>query len=180
MASLGRRAEAHLTVLDLGVPERKARDYWPNLRDGEFERTSPSDSYYNCIAWAMNDRRRWWEPSGNPEHYWPARAPRDYSREAFMAAFKTRHFVPCDDGTLEPGWEKIAIYWREGADPEAGFQHVARQLPDGRWSSKLGKARDIAHVSIDALSGDFYGEVAFYMRRPRSAARGRPPTPEQH
>lgn len=161
-------------MLDVGIPERRAKALWPNLRLGEFEETSLKDAYYNCIAWAMHDKQRWWEPSGNPEHYWPKNARLDYSLEAFVEAFQTRHFVSCESGEWEVGWEKIAIYWRDGGDPDAGFQHVSRQLADGRWSSKLGKAKDIAHLSVDAVSGGSYGEVAHYMRRPRAEPKAVP------
>lgn len=175
MAPVGGAQEAHLNpVLDVGIPERKAKTQWPNLREGEFEETSLFDAFYNCIAWAMHDKQRWWEPSGLPEHYWPKNARRDWTVEAFHEAFGTRHFVPCDDGELEDGYEKLAIYWRPGTGAEDGFQHVARQLEDGRWTSKLGKAKDIAHPALDSLSGDFYGEVAYYMRRPRAKPKALP------
>jgi len=158
-------------VLDLGVPERKSRSQWPNLRVGQFESTSEADPYYNCVAWAMRDKRQWWEPSGWPEHYWPNKATPDYSLQAYTEAFETRHYIVCDDGEAEPGYEKIAIYWN--AD---GFRHVARQLADGQWTSKLGEAKDIAHPSLDDLTGDYYGEPVRFMRRPRAQgqAQARP------
>lgn len=69
----------------------------------------------------------------------------------------------CDDGQPEPGVEKLAIYVDDNDVP----QHVARQLPDGNWTSKLGKGEDIQHNSLDSLEGDLYGKVAiFMMRRP--------------
>jgi hypothetical protein len=40
-------------------------------------------------------------------------------------------------------------------------------MPDGNWTSKLGKGEDIQHDSLDGLEGDLYGKVAiFMMRRP--------------
>jgi hypothetical protein len=110
----------------------------------------------------MHDKRRWWEPLEGK--YWPRRVPFDYGLESYVAAFATRHFVPCDDGTLDPLHEKLAIY----ITPDGSFRHVARQLRDGRWSSKLGEYRDIAHPMLSSLEGDFYGSTVKYMQRPRS------------
>ena len=69
----------------------------------------------------------------------------------------------CSDSSLEAGYEKIAIYVKDGIPT-----HAARQLGDGRWTSKLGKYEDIEHDSLDALNGDGYGEygrVALFMSR---------------
>ena len=156
------------------MPERRAKSQWPNLIHGEYHPTSEFDEYYNCIAWAMRDTRRWWEPSGRPLDYWPNNAPLNYSLDAFLQAFATRHYEPCDDGGLDPAYEKLAIFWRAGDVEEDGFKHVARQLADGQWTSKLGKAKDISHQTLDALVGDYYGEVIQFMRRPRAQTQRRP------
>ncbi|MCI0637958.1 MAG: hypothetical protein L0Y72_23715 [Gemmataceae bacterium] len=37
--------------------------------------------------------------------------------------------------------------------------HAARQLPTGRWSSKLGPSEDIEH-DLHALEGEIYGTIA--------------------
>jgi len=50
---------------------------------------------------------------------------------------------------------------------------MARQLPDGFWTSKCGPAEDITHYTLDALesygaaygSGDEYGCPVLFMRR---------------
>lgn len=64
--------------------------------------------------------------------------------------------------------EKIAIFsiGRE-------FTHVARQLADGRWTSKLGGIKDIAHT-LESLTGGDYGDVVGYMQRPRPESEARP------
>jgi hypothetical protein len=56
---------------------------------------------------------------------------REETLAAFQAAFATVGFVVCQDESAEPGFEKIAIF----GDAD-GPQHVARQLPTGRWTSK--------------------------------------------
>lgn len=73
---------------------------------------------------------------------------------ALEAAFKSRGFAECFDGTLESGFEKVALYGSAFMST-----HAARQLPDGRWTSKLGKAEDIAHDTPDDVTGGLYGEV---------------------
>ncbi len=46
--------------------------------------------------------------------------------------------------------------------------HVARQLPSGLWTSKLGQSFDIEHP-LAALEGDLYGSVALVFGRPRAS-----------
>lgn len=50
---------------------------------------------------------------------------------------------------LEAGYEKIALYVK-GTD----ITHVARQLPDGTWTSKLGVEIDISHDAPNDLPQD--------------------------
>ncbi len=69
-------------------------------------------------------------------------------------------YEECEDGSHEPGFEKIALYAKD-AEPT----HAARQLPDGRWTSKLGKLEDIAH-SLEGLAECLYGEIVLFMKRP--------------
>jgi hypothetical protein len=84
---------------------------------------------------------------------------------AFVAAFGTLGYEPCADGTLEDGFEKIAIY-----RSPSGIQHAARQLSTGRWTSKLGGLEDIEHGSPAELEGAEYGQVVQYLRRNLSSA----------
>jgi len=66
----------------------------------------------------------------------------------------------CTDDSLEEGVEKVALY-----GSGLLYTHAARQLPDGRWTSKLGKAEDIGHDTSDAVAGELYGEVVQFMKR---------------
>jgi len=73
-------------------------------------------------------------------------------------------YTKAEDGSFEGGFEKVAIY----VDLDLSPTHVAKQLPSGRWKSKLGKGHDIEHDTVDALEGDQmdeYGIVAQYLRR---------------
>jgi hypothetical protein len=82
--------------------------------------------------------------------------------EAFVAALGTRGFSTCATSAVEPGHEKIALYAQE-ATPT----HVARQLRNGWWTSKLGPSFDIEHVDLRAVAGGVYGDpVVFLARKP--------------
>jgi len=65
------------------------------------------------------------------------------------------------DGSFEEGFEKLAIY-----GSGLMYTHAARQLPDGRWTSKLGQHEDITHTTTEAIEGSDYGEVVQCMKRP--------------
>jgi hypothetical protein len=131
-------------------------------RDG-YQQTSPEDDQYNCIAWAAGDVDRWWWPH---EDYWPPGAPEDVNLAAFIAAYRTRGYEPCDTGRLEMAWEKVVIYCLAGAPT-----HAARQLDDGTWTSKLGTFWDITHGRPEGVEGPKYGEAQQFLRRALPAAR---------
>ena len=82
---------------------------------------------------------------------------------AFIAAYATIGFEPCDDGQPEAGFEKIAIYVDDAGEPV----HAARQLPSGVWTSKLGGANDIEHGSPEGVEAPLCGKASQYLRRPR-------------
>ena len=71
------------------------------------------------------------------------------------------HYVPCESGNFEKGFEKIAIYSDKMKTPT----HAARQLDNGSWTSKLGRCNDISHDVI-GVSGFTYGQIAVFMKRP--------------
>lgn len=133
---------------------------FPDLAGNNYQITSSKDRNYNCIAWAAGDRQRWWWPGSDEVlEYWPSGVPRIRSRDAFVAAFATLGYQVCDGESQEEGYEKVALF----ADSR-GPTHAARQLPNGRWSSKLGKWEDIEHGLHD-LAGTIYGLVILVMKR---------------
>jgi hypothetical protein len=149
-------------------PDREKR--YPLLYSSGYEVSSPettdySHPRYNCIAFAADDQTLWWWPDQWGDAYWPPAAPREVTRSAFIKAFETLNYVVCDSGSLEAGYAKIAIYEKSGAPT-----HAAKQLADGRWTSKLGEWEDIEHSTVEAVqtSGGIgnYGEVAVYMKKP--------------
>ncbi|MBY0526565.1 MAG: hypothetical protein K2R98_24430 [Gemmataceae bacterium] len=137
---------------------------FPGLSGTDYRVTSPSDRKYNCIAWAASDTRRWWwpdPPPGDEGYHWPSSVSNEETLVAFMAAFATLGYRPCAVEAIEPGWERIALYATANGAPT----HAARQLPDGRWTSKLGRWQDIEHT-LRALEGEAYGSIVQIMKRP--------------
>lgn len=140
---------------------------FPRLAMTGYKLTSSQDVKYNCIAWAASDCQRFWwpvHPPGEPT-YWPPGAPRALTIPAFIAAYQSLGFQPCSDGSAEDGIEKIAIY-AVGAIPK----HAARQLANGRWTSKLGSHVDIEHA-LTGLEGAEYGVATQFMSRRRPAVK---------
>jgi hypothetical protein len=133
---------------------------FPLLAATGYRITSPVDSRYNCIAWAAGQSFPWWWPDPDGFDYWPPNVPREHNIAAFVQAFGTLGYEICQDGALELGWEKVAIYAIAGAP-----MHAARQLPNGLWTSKLGPDEDIEH-ELNGLSGTAYGTVIQILRRP--------------
>jgi hypothetical protein len=140
------------------------RDF-PDLTESEYTVKSRRTARFNCIAWAADDSSRYWWPDPQYQVFWPSSAPHEETLIAFQMAYASIGYVPCDDGTLEDGFEKIAIFM--DAD---GPTHAAWQKPDGSWSSKMGPLEDIVHQRLDRMAGPrgrAYGKPETYMRRPR-------------
>jgi hypothetical protein len=81
--------------------------------------------------------------------------------EAFIAAFATLGYSPCDDPSEESGFEKVVIFAKGDGSPT----HAARQVDAAWWTSKLGWEEDIRHT-LYGMEGGFYGEILQYLKRP--------------
>jgi hypothetical protein len=118
---------------------------------------------YNCIAWAAGKSHEWWWPGPDLEdEYWPPDVAREVTLAAFQAAFAGLGYLPCLSAVLEPEVEKVALFARPDGKPT----HAARQLPSGRWTSKLGESEDVEH-NLHDLEGAVYGRVVLVMARRR-------------
>jgi hypothetical protein len=135
----------------------------PFLISEGYEVKSIATGGYNCIAFAAEDEPsvNWWPDDGdNPDGYRPI-SRRELTLDCFVEMFASLGYEKCDNGSLESGYEKIVIYLFEGTP-----SHAARQLADGRWKSKLGRAEDIEHNTVKAVEDEScYGTAAQYMRR---------------
>ncbi|MEL6491252.1 MAG: hypothetical protein AAFV85_09230 [Cyanobacteria bacterium J06634_6] len=137
---------------------------FPNLASEGYIITSPDTIDYNCVAWAAEADEEWWWPDSMEQEYWPEGVPREETLLAFVAAFRTIGYEVFDDASIEAGFQKIAIY----ADAQQTPRHVARQLANGKWTSKIGQYEDIQHKTLEALTGETpaYGTVAQIMKKP--------------
>jgi len=136
---------------------------FPDLVRTGYQVTSPSDPTYNCIAHAANIKNTWWWPDPDGFDCWPPGIVRERTLPAFIQAFATVGYTPCPDGSPEVGWEKVAIY-----ATDEGPAHAARQLTNGRWTSKLGPDDDIEHA-LEGLCSPSYGSVVQFLRRPAAS-----------
>jgi hypothetical protein len=164
-----------------------------NLASAGYEETSPSTGRfprpgaYNCIAWAANDpnKNHWWWPDFNG--YWPSWIePREVKVLYFVRTFRWLGYRICSSSRREWGFEKVVLYAihknhcpmtlpnsLQNLEQFWEPTHMARQLPDGTWTSKCGGNEDITHYTLDALesyglrygSGDEYGCPVLYMKR---------------
>jgi len=94
------------------------------------------------------------------KEYWPPGVERAETLTAFEKAFVSLGFVPCDGPDLEDGFDRIAIFAGSNGIPT----HAARQLANGRWTSKIGELEDIEHELHD-LTGTDYGAIVLFMKR---------------
>src|SRR5262245_8951366 len=134
--------------------------WFPNLRQDDYQTTSPEDAAYNCIAWAARQTDAWWEPVHAPGYYWPDEAPWDDRVASLVCVFKLLGYEECASDAPEPGYDKVAIYSKGN-----GYEHVARQLTGGTWTSKLGTYKDIEHANLLNLTGDWYRSVVLVLRK---------------
>jgi hypothetical protein len=133
---------------------------WPNLSSTDYRVTSAKSQEYNCFAWAAGEDDRWWQPVPGEQFYWPEGALLEETLAAYIQAYQTLGYEICDADLLETGYQKIALY----IDPRGIPTHAARQLPNGKWTSKLGWLEDIEH-ELDGLVGDRYGVVGQILKR---------------
>lgn len=141
----------------------------PHLTAGNHHIESEATPRYNCVSHAVYEDliRLWPDDDGR----WPVTICRQETIDAFAALFIAMEFreIGLADTEYEPGFEKVALF-ADGGLP----LHVARQLRDGRWTSKLGGLADINHEALRCLEGGEYGYVVKLFKR---RDLGRPTVP---
>jgi len=133
---------------------------FPCITESNSSQTSPETSEYNCIAWAYGRDDIWCWPDAEKQYFWPI-SRREDSVDAFEELFSSIGYSRCADASKEDGFLKIALYVNKEGRPT----HAARQLPTGKWTSKLGWEIDIEHDSPEVLNGPAYGIAKIFMKR---------------
>lgn len=165
-------------MTDEFTPRAHIEHWFPNSGPTDaLEITSPTDLCYNCVAWSLGIDSHWVEPyldngaKVEPWAVWPNTLDSGSSIETYVKMFRGEGFVKAVRGNREAGFDKIVIYWDKA---NKTFTHVARQMDDGQWWSKLGRASDVQHKEPHTLgpagSPGGYGEVWGYMKRAKGLA----------
>ena len=132
---------------------------FPNISHGNTIFTSPETKEYNCISWAYGiiDKQMW--PNSSYK-FWPKGVINDDSQKSFIDLFESIGYNICDNGEIEDGYEKIALFELHGF-----IKHAAKQTSEhGKWHSKFGTGNDGIHT-MEALEDGGYGIPKIYMKR---------------
>jgi hypothetical protein len=141
---------------------------FPRLTREQHDVKSPKTDTYNCIAWAAADTKRWWWPVDSPDSYWPRGAVLEETVQGFIRVFQRLGYRVCQSHEFEKDFEKVAIfvYTRTTAEYRANSpSHMARQIRNGKWTSKLGDKYDIEHKDLKMMEGPEYGRLGVVLRR---------------
>ena len=145
----------------LNYPDQHLKKYFPQLSSSNSRPTSDKTAHYNCIAWAYGIDNMWFWPDSDHQYYWPDNIRRAEDIDAFIDLFRLQNYIVCESDIYEDGFQKIALYVKDNKPT-----HAARQLSNGKWTSKLGVDIDIEHDTPECLNGSAYGTVAIIMKRP--------------
>jgi hypothetical protein len=134
------------------------RDF-PLLIGKEYE-LSDENFNYNCLAYALGDENRWWEPPRMSGRYWPDGFASDTTVATVESILRVSGFTEELEPSATPITHAVAIY-AEGNE----WTHFAR-FSEGEWSSKLGEGHDVQGVQLEDLEGLVYGKVLKILARP--------------
>jgi hypothetical protein len=126
----------------------------PNLLTN-YEVLGPSSEKrtYNCVAWSLGIKDKWVWPGDRLEDFDRLYAKHGYRRASGM------------DLRAKKGVHKIVLYGQVNEDGTVNCKHVAKQAPNGTWTSKLGRLALIRHLRPEDVNGPSYGEpVAIYVK----------------
>lgn len=131
---------------------------FPNSEKEPFIITSPENTHYNCVAWALGDTENWWEP--DEDYCWLPHLELDDRLQTVQQLFEYFGFEVVSQPDWENQIEKIALYSNDGLF----CSHVAKQTVDGHWTSKLGISFDVKH-SLQTLEAGIYGHLAVVLQK---------------
>ena len=152
------------SIMQQAVKEILSR--FPRLHQSVFCLASIATERYNCIALAIGvGSYSWWPTStrkgtkNGVEYYWPPSLPLTDEPTTFVRLFQGFGDSECQSAECVPGIEKVALF---KVDQE--IRHASRQLPSGKWWSKLGPKKDIIH-ELSSLDEGIYGSECIYLQR---------------
>jgi hypothetical protein len=135
----------------------------PALKGGNgYRDTSEETLVYNCLSWALGITWTRYEPTPRcAGYYWFPGVPRKWDEPTLKKVFEIHKFRVTDNYELEPGYEKVVFYVDSAGIPT----HFARQLPNGKWTSKMGDLNDIEHDTLEIIINPRYGNPGLVMKR---------------
>ena len=146
----------------LGATTEVIKKWWPRLKKNKFHFTSEQTPYYNCFSWAMKVTNIWMDMYYFSNKFNIKYSELDHSANGYAEILKKYfNYEICPDGSFEKNMEKVVLYENKYGE----WTHIARQLDNGNWTSKLGKLEDIEHYNINCLSDGDYGNPVIYMRK---------------
>ena len=159
--------------MDIDTPENRkiliTEHHFHGLAsDPSFSIQSPCTEEYNCIAWAMGFDDRWVDASADDyvhKKWWPENVEKDWTQETLVKAFEKLGFEICDNGIMEPGFDKVALYSALQSDGSVKWTHAARIVRNNIYHSKIGNLFDVYHSGGCVFADTTYGTVYKFMRR---------------
>lgn len=145
----------------------KCIGHYPDLEyDLAFVVNSDEDKKYNCIAFAIGYQDIWIATGRDIAWFWwPNHIPLDTDPNSLVETFRYFGFEVCNDDLPEAGYDKVALYQKDG-----NWTHAARIIADGVYHSKLGESFDIFHRRGDVMDkannpSESYGIPFVFMKR---------------
>lgn len=137
--------------------KKQIEKWFPKMVGKNFNFYEPDNKFdFNCLSFSL-DMDTWIWTNEN----WPKDIPNNLGILSFKLLFEQKGYRNCDNSNYEDGYEKIAIYSKDGNTPS----HVSKQT-SGIWKSKTGKY--IIEHELEWLSGnssDTYGDVVIIMKK---------------
>jgi len=127
---------------------------FPHLNDANHNPTSdatpeidrPQKPYYiyNCFAFIVGDKKKFWWPDGHYS-YWPRQGAPNTAAELMAVLSEDYGYEECEEGEhghFEKGVQKVAIFVKDGVPVHVAIQPTSR---NGEWCSKMGYNIDMEH-----------------------------------
>jgi len=130
---------------------------------GNYRRTSDPTINYNCLAWAVENNEKWFDPQPFcAGYFWPKGVPREWNMVNTLRVLEVYGYTEqVENGDLTEGMIKIAVYEDDDGTPT----HFARQLANGHWTSKAGELIDFEHDNLECLECEDYGKVSRFVAK---------------